>query len=210
MKRLSLAIMFVCCTLAMAAQDAIRVNYQNYQGDKPIISDFITAYLAPTYGEDGECDNEAMNGIRDAWERHRKKQKQHEGVTFTLDVRNGFAVYEYKYLEGACEFMTRVEMCFWNEADGKHRIFAYNHGFYRDGKYYPGQYDGLTFMRYDNATKTMKYHFDPGIQAVYDSKSPSVECSFALPRSGKDIIVTFWKENGQKTQKTLKWNGHGF
>ena len=28
MKRLSLAIMFVCCTLAMAAQDAIRVNYQ--------------------------------------------------------------------------------------------------------------------------------------------------------------------------------------
>jgi hypothetical protein len=151
-----------------------------------------------------------MNGIRNAWERHRKKQKQHEGVTFTLDVRNGFAVYEYKYLEGACEFMTRVEMCFWNEADGKHRIFAYNHGFYRDGKYYPGQYDGLTFMRYDNATKTMKYHSDPGIQAVYDSKSPSVECSFALPRSGKDIIVTFWKENGQKTQKTLKWNGHGF
>ena len=72
MKRLSLAIVFACCTLAMAAQDAIRVNYQ---GAKPSISDFITAYLAPTYGEDGECDSEYMNGIRNAWERHRKGLK---------------------------------------------------------------------------------------------------------------------------------------
>jgi hypothetical protein len=48
----------------MAAQDAIRVNHQ---GAKPTFSDFITAYLAPTYGEDGECDTEYMNGIRDAW-----------------------------------------------------------------------------------------------------------------------------------------------
>ena len=172
MKRLSLAIMFVFCTLAMAAQDVIRVNYQ---GDKPTISDFITAYLAPTYGEDGECDSEAMNGIRNAWERHRKGLKQQEGDTFTLDVKNGFAVYEYKYFEGACEFMTRIEMCFWNEADGKHKLFAYNHMFYRDGQYYPGQYDGLTFMRYDNATKTMKYHSDAGVQAVYESKSPMRE-----------------------------------
>ena len=207
MKRLSLAIMFVICTLAMTAQDTIRVNYQ---GAKPTISDFITAYLTPTYGEDGECDSEAMNGIRNAWERHRKGLKQQEGDTFTLDVKNGFAVYEYKYFEGECEFMTRIEMCFWNEADGKHKLFAYNHMFYRDGQYYPGQYDGLTFMRYNNATKTMKYHSDAGVQAVYEAKSPSVECSFALPRSGKDIIVTLWNENGKKTQKTLKWNGHGF
>ena len=207
MKRLSLAIMFVICTLAMTAQDTIRVNYQ---GAKPTISDFITAYLTPTYGEDGECDSEAMNGIRNAWERHRKGLKQQEGDTFTLDVKNGFAVYEYKYFEGECEFMTRIEMCFWNEADGKHKLFAYNHMFYRDGQYYPGQYDGLTFMRYNNAAKTMKYHSDAGVQAVYEAKSPSVECSFALPRSGKDIIVTLWNENGKKTQKTLKWNGHGF
>ena len=65
-------------------------------------------------------------------------------------------------------------------------------------------------MRYDNAAKTMKYHSEAGVQAVYESKSSSVERSFALPRSGKDIIVTLWDENGKKTQKTLKWNGHGF
>ena len=185
MRRLSLAIIFACCTLVMAAQDAIRVNYQ---GTKPTFSDFITAYLAPTYGEDGECDTEYMNGIRDAWERHRKGLKLDEGDTFTLDAKNGFAVYEYKYSEGACEFMTRIEMCLWNEADGRHKLFAYNHMFYRDDKYYPGQYDGLTFMRYDNAAKSIKYHSDKGVEAVYKAKSPSVECSFALPRSGKDII----------------------
>ena len=82
--------------------------------------------------------------------------------------------------------------------------------FYRDGLYYPGQYDGLTFMRYDNATRSMKYHSDKGVEAVYEEKSPSVECSFALPRSGKDIIVVFWDENGKKTEKTLKWNGRKF
>ena len=207
MKRLSLAIVFACCALVMSAQDAIRVNYQ---GTKPTISDFITAYLAPTYGEDGECDSEYMNGVRDAWERHRKGLKQHEGTTFTLDVKNGFAVCEYKYSEDACEFLTRIEMCLWNEADGKHKLFAYSYMFYRNGQYYPGQYDGLIFMRYDNATKTMKYHPDAGEMAVYKAKSPSVECSFDLPRSGKDIIVSLWDENGNKTEKTLKWNGHGF
>ena len=207
MKRLSLAIIFACCTLVIAAQDAIQVNYQ---GAKPTISDFITAYLAPTYGEDGECDSEAMNGIRNAWERYRKGLQQDEGDTFTLDAKNGFAVYEHKYSEGACDFLTIIEMCYWNEADGKHKLFAYNHMFFRDGQYYPGQYDGLTFMRYNNAAKTMKYHSDAGVQAVYEAKSPSVECSFALPRSGKDIIVTLWEENGKKTQKTLEWNGSGF
>ncbi|MBR4367864.1 MAG: hypothetical protein IKP52_00995 [Prevotella sp.] len=207
MKRLSLAIIFGCFALAMAAQEAVRVNYQ---GAKPTISDFITAYLAPTYGEDGECDSEAMNGVRDAWKRYCKGQKQSENVTFTLDNKNGFAVYEYKYWEGACEFMTRIEMCLWNEADGKHKLFGYNHRFFRDDQYYPGQYDGVSFMRYTNATKTMKYYTDASVQAVYEEKAPSVECSFSLPRSGKDIIVTFWDENGKTAEKTLKWNGSGF
>lgn len=207
MKKVSLAIMLACCALTMSAQDAIRVNFQ---GAKPSISDFITAYLAPTYGEDGECDNESMSGIRDAWERHRKGLKLCDGDTFTLDAKNGFAVYESKYNDDLGEYLTRIEMCFWNEADGKHKLFAYNHTSYKDGKFYPGQFDGLTFMRYNNATKTMKYYSDEGVQAVYESMAPNVECSFALPRSGKDIIVTLWDKDGKKTEKTLKWNGRRF
>jgi len=34
--------------------------------------------------------------------------------------------------------------------------------------------------------------------------------TYSLPRVGKDIIINKWDKDGQKTQKTLKWNGHGF
>ena len=34
--------------------------------------------------------------------------------------------------------------------------------------------------------------------------------AYDLPRTGKDIIFNQWDKNGKKTQKTLKWNGHGF
>ena len=50
MKRLSLAIVFVCCTLAVAAQgDGFRVNYQ---GAKPTIKDFAKAYIRVVAGTD--------------------------------------------------------------------------------------------------------------------------------------------------------------
>ena len=77
MKRLSLTIMLACCMLTMAAQEDIKVNYQ---GAKPTISDFITAFLAPVYGEDGECD-ESTNAVRNAWERYQKGIKQPESNT---------------------------------------------------------------------------------------------------------------------------------
>ena len=201
MKRLSLAIMFVMCALALTAQDGIQVKFQ---GAQPTISDFLTAYLEPTYGEDGECDNEYMNGIRNAWERHRKGLKQLEGDSFTLDVRNGFAVYEYKYREGDSEFLTRFEMCFWNEADKKHKLIGCSRWSYENDRPSLGQYDGLTFLRYDNATKRMIYSEAPGFEVEYDN------VTYSLPRTGKDLILNKWNANGQKTQKTLKWNGHGF
>ena len=66
------------------------------------------------------------------------------------------------------------------------------------------KYDVLSFYRYDNATKKMSWCESPGFGVEYFNKS------YALPRTGKDIIVTTWHEDGKKTQKTLKWNGHGF
>lgn len=206
MKRLTFAIIFACCTLAVAAQD-IRVNYK---GAKPTISDFITAYLAPSNDEEDGCDEEAMSGIRYAWERYLKGFTHDENYTFTLDSMNGFAVYEAKRNYDDSEHLIRIEMCYWNEADGKHKLFAYNHRLYKDGWYHPGQYDGLTFMRYNNATKKMTYHSDAGVEAFKETRSPNVEYSCSLPHSGKDIIVTCWERNGKKTRKTLKWNGHGF
>ena len=95
-------------------------------------------------------------------------------------------------------------MCYWNEADGKHKLFACSRWSFENGKSILGQYDGLSFYRYDNATKKMSRCNTPGFDVEYLNKS------YALPRTGKDITVTTWDKNGKKTQKTLKWNGHGF
>ena len=109
-------------------------------------------------------------------------------------------VYEQKYED----YLSRIEMCYWNESDGKHKLFAENRWSFQKGKPILGQYDGLNFFRYDNATKTMAGCNTPGFDVELFDKA------YALPRTGKDIIVTTWHEDGKKTQKTLRWTGSGF
>ena len=203
MKRISLAIIFACCTLALAAQETIRVNYQ---GSKPTISDFAWAFLsnAVIEDEDGMFD-ESTNAVKEAWILHRKGLPQSENMTLTIDQKNGYAVLESR--QG--EHLGRWEMCYWNEADGKHKLFAYNVAWFKNGKYSPGQYDGIIFYRYNNATKTMTSCDDTGVDVMFHSED-GVMGSYALPRVGKDIIVTLWYDNGKTKQKTLKWNGRRF
>jgi len=56
MKRIALAIVFACCTLAVAAQENFRVDYQ---GARPTIKDFVKAYLTSMLSEEvEECDAE--------------------------------------------------------------------------------------------------------------------------------------------------------
>ena len=199
MKRISLAIIFACCTLALAAQDAIRVNYQ---GARPTISDFAWAYLFSDEDDEDECDAEAFAGVKQALERHREGLPQEEGVTFTVDEKNGYILYEDRQEES--DYMVRTEMCYWNEADGKHKLFAYSTWLFNNGKPGLGQYDGLTFYRYNNATKKMTMYDVPGVEVEYSN------ITYTLPRVGKDIIVTKWDDNGRKKQTTLKWNGRRF
>jgi hypothetical protein len=104
--------------------------------------------------------------------------------------------------------MLKIEMCYWNEADGKHKLVAYNVACFTNDVYSPGQFDGIALYRYNNATKTMiGTEDDKGIEAAYEDAH--VMHSLALPRTGKDITVTYWYDSGKK-QKTLKWNGHRF
>jgi hypothetical protein len=203
MKKLVLAIVFAFCTLAVSAQDAIQVNYT---GAKPTISDFAWAFLSVDNGEDeleGESD-ESFNAIKQAWIRHRNGTPQDEHETLTIDDKNGFVLYEWKYEEN----MLRIEMCYWNESDQKHKMFAYNVSCFQNDKYSPGQFDGLVFCRYDNAKRELTYCEAPGFEVEYGTDD-GAWVSYDLPRSGKDITVNYWRAN-KKTQKTLKWNGHGF
>ena len=203
MKKLVLAIVFAFCTLAVSAQDAIQVNYT---GAKPTISDFAWAFLSVDNGEDeleGEAD-ESFNAIKQAWIRHREGTPQDEHETLSIDEKNGFVLYEWKYEEN----MLRIEMCYWNESDQKHKMFAYNVSCFQNDKYSPGQFDGLVFCRYDNAKRELTYCEAPGFEVEYGTEDGDW-VSYDLPRSGKDITVNYWHAN-KKTQKTLKWNGHGF
>ena len=203
MKRIALVILFVSCTLVMAAQNGIKVNYQ---GEKPTISDFAWAFLSVDDGEEeleGEAD-ESFNAIKQAWIRHREGLPQEENETLTIDEKNGFVLYEWRYEEN----LLRIEMCSWNESDQKHKLFAYNVGYYSDGEYSPGQFDGIVFCRYDNATREMTYCEAPGFEVEYGTDDGSW-VSYDLPRTGKDITVNYWLNVGKK-QKTLKWDGRKF
>lgn len=202
MKRLSLAIVFACCMLAVAAQeDGFRVNYQ---GAKPTIKDFSKAYISSLLNpEDEEPEGDGLymyESIQKAMVCQEKGQPLEKDKTLTIDLKNGFLVYEEK----DDYYVYRIEMCYWNEADGKHKLFACSRWSFENGKAMLGQYDGLSFYRYDNATKKMSRCNTPGFDVEYLNKS------YALPRTGKDITVTTWEDNGKKTQKILKWNGHRF
>ena len=198
MKRLSLAIIFVCCTLAVVAQNAIEVRFI---GTSPDIIDFAWSYAtANDDNEDAETD-ESRNALKAALERYRTGESQPEGWAITVDRKAGYILLESRQ----SGFTNKWEMCFWNMADKKHKLFACCVELSENGKRSaPGQYDGLNFYRYDNATKIMSA-YDAGVEVDY------FNISYSLPRTGKDIIVTQWSEDGrEKWQKTLKWNGSRF
>ena len=203
MKRLAFTLLLPFLALTLAAQDGIKVNFQ---GNIPTISDFAWAYLA-TYDEDAEdfdYINESIRAMKLAWIRNRDGVPLEEGETLTIDQKNGFVLYESRYDES----LLRIEMCYWNEADKKHKLFAYCIGGYCDGKYSPGQFDDLVFFRYDNASKTMEgWYEDVGFEVEYSHDGAFV--SYDLPRTGKDIVVTTWYDDGPQ-RKTLKWNGRRF
>ena len=202
MKRDSLAIIFAICTMVLAAQDGIRVNYQ---GASPTIGDFVSAFV--TFHDDAEeedCYDEAFNAVSYVWERYHKGIPLEEGETLTIDEKNGYVVYESRSEFESEENMMRAEMCYWNEADGKHKLFAYSVWCFTNGKPRLGQFDGITFFRYNNATKRMIVCDPPGFEVKY------FDTSYALPRTGKDIIVTTWGKDGKKEERALKWNGYQF
>lgn len=204
MKRESLTLIFACFVLALSAQDAIKVNYKGVQ---PTISDFVTSFLSSRDCEEDECcADEALNLFADAWNDYHNNLPLQDGKTLTIDEKNGYVFFESRHVYESFEHVLTIEMCYWNEADGKHKLFAQNVVTLTNGKFSVGQFDGLTFYRYDNASKRMTRCDDRGISTALEE---DVLHSFALPRTGKDITVTLWYDSG-KEERTLKWNGRRF
>ncbi len=213
MKRTTLAITMVLSVFTMMAQDeTIRVKYQ---GSSPKIGDFAKAYLSsiPSADKVDDCDQESVymyDAMKLAMSRKSKGLPLRKNETLTIDTKNGYILYEFRHGD---ENMTRIEMCYWNMKDGKHKLFACVRQYFDHGWYTPGQYDDMEFYRYKNASKTMKKisKEEIGVDAVNEeSSNMSVLSSISLPRKGKDIEVTWWDKNGECGSSMLKWNGHGF
>lgn len=201
MKGKLLAIVFAFFALAMTAQDAIKVDFK---GANPSITDLAWAFLkdASEYDEE-ECGDHPTDAVYNAMINNRDGIALDEGETLTIDEKNGYIVYEWV----ADSYVIRMEMCYWNEVDGKHKLFAFNNmaSFYiTDGRPIVTETSGMTFYRYNNATKEMTYCTPPGFTMEYSN------VAYALPRTGKDITITKWHNDGTKTAKTLKWNGRRF
>lgn len=198
MKKLVAILFLLALTMTVSAQEGIKVGFL---GAAPDIMDFAWAYASANDGDPENTPDESSAALRQSLECYRTGEAQPEGFTITVDRKAGYILVQSKH-DG---YTSKWEMCYWNMDDKKHKLFAMCVELSENGmRMNPGQYDGLTFYRYDNATRQMK-HVDMGIDVQY------FNISYALPRVGKDIIVTHWSENGrEKWQTALKWNGHGF
>ena len=174
----------------------------SFRGAQPNIKDFVAALLARNTGE-------SMNGLREAWKFYKNGMKQMPGDDLIVDVQNGYVGYESVDSDEDGDTRQVIECCFWNYADKKHKLVAVSNDDYMNGKPFVGQYTGLEFFIYDNASRTMKVAYAQDLGAEIDVPDGETVVSHALPRTGKTMIYTIHTAMG-KIQKRLTWNGSKF
>lgn len=201
MKRIVSAIILSCFTLSLMAQNGIKVNFK---GSSPTVTDFAWAALPSLNHEDeDESGDRPWRELEEAMSRHSKGLPQENGETLTIDQKNGYILFE-RVSEEYEDYIFRLEVCYWNESDGKHKLIAFNNmASYMEGRPCMTEMSDLFFYRYDNATKCMEGCDPPGFEIDYG-------CSYELPRNGKNIISTQWNVDGTTKQMTLRWDGKLF
>ena len=160
----------------------------------PDIVDFVTVFLS-------ETEDELRGSIAPEWQKYLKNENLSKGVTFTVDKKNGYVRYDW--FDKETNEKSYVEYCYWNCADGLHKLFAENVGITINDKPVFTEFSGLFIYAYDNATQKL-YMIDQDLLGLGEETHGMV--TFGLPRQGKDIEVT--DANGSK--KKLAWNGKGF
>lgn len=169
----------------------------------PSIISFVSSFLS-------EPEDELRGSIAPEWDKYLNQEPLDKGVTLFVDQKNGFVRYEMDYdiayPEDQTGLKSYVEYCYWNCADGTHKLFAENVGMTQNGEPAFAQFEGLYIYAYDNATQKL-YMIDQELLGLGDDVRGEV--TFALPRKGKDIEVCIIK-GAEKIQKKLVWNGKGF
>ena len=198
-----------CCISAMA-QDPFKDLTKEYptvdvtfKGQSPTIVDFLTSYLSIS-------EDELRGAISQEWNKYLKHEPLSKGVTFTVDQKNGYIRYDVDddiaYPDDKSGYKTCVEFCYWNCADGAHKLFGENVLITQNDNPIFTEFSGMYIYAYDNASKKL-YMVDQDLLGIVDELRGNT--TFVLPRQGKDIEV-FMDNDGKKVQKKLVWNGKGF
>ena len=201
MKRIVSAIILSCLTLSLMAQDGIKVSFK---GSTPTVTDFAwAAFPSLNYEDEDESGDRPWRALENAMKRYREGLPQGAGETLTIDSKNGYIMFE-RVGEEYGDVIFRLEVCYWNESDGKHKLIIFNDlASTSEGRPCVTETSGIYFFRYNNATKRMVACDAPGFEVDY-------RCIYELPRSGKDIICTLWNDDGTTKRMTLKWDGKRF
>ena len=168
------------------------------QGSHPTITNFVTAFL------NHSKENEHFGTINREWLRYLQKKPLSKRCSIILDTKNGYMRYEKDHPEE--KDTTIMEMCFWNCADGKHKMVCANTIWKIDGDYGWREDIGPQFYLYDNATKVMRTILPEDIGALFESDGLTV---FFLPRKGKNIKLSA-AGGGDRWDEVLEWDGYQF
>ena len=175
----------------------------NFKGSQPNIKDFVSTLLSQ-----GEED-ESLGGLRDAWGFYKNGMKQMPGDDLIVDVQNGYVGYVSVDSDEDGERRQVIECCVWNYADKMHKLLAISNDLFLNGKPEAGQYTGITFYKYNNASRTMKVIPAQDLGVTLDTPPGTTVTSHALPRQGKTAVFTYYIPLG-KIEKRLKWDGSYF
>ena len=176
----------------------------SFKGTSPNIKDFVAAFLS----QEDETD-ESLNGMREAWDFYKNGMKQMPGDDLIVDVQNGYVGYESTDTDDDNTYRLVIECCYWNYADKKHKLVAISNDLYRNGKAIAGQYTGITFYKYDNATRKMKVVYGSEVGLGFEAPDGTEATSHVLPRQGKTIVFSYYTPSGKRDFR-LTWNGSRF
>jgi len=169
------------------------------KGAQPNIKDFVSAILSQ------EDMGEGFGGVRQSWDLYRNGMKQMPGDEIIVDVRNGYMGYESKDDESR----QVIECCYWNCADGKHKLLAVSIDCFQAGQPVMTETTGVNFYMYDNATRKLKVAYGQELGLDYETPPGCTGVTHELPRQGKTIVINSHLPSG-KIARRFTWNGTKF
>ena len=175
-----------------------------FAGQRPTITDFVTAILSQ------EEIGESLGEMKDNWDLYLAGRKLPQGRSILVDSKNGYLRYDTEDKEeDDLVYTSFIEYCYWNCADGRHKLIALNTVCFRNGEPFMGQFSGVSFYMYDGHTRRMDFTsgYDLGLDFDYP-EGTEVEVQ-QLPRVGKTIEYHFYTRSGEVLKKAT-WDGNKF